>query len=186
MGIFDKKAKGRKPEDFDSPIETVDLDAIASSVYEANTGGEATGAQESALSPANPVSIDQDYGIQEAIALMRTLPADSIELVVRVVKQTLESTHIDIPTIILDATAKEERITNRIGVLKEEITNLEQEIAARSIEISNLEADHQETSMVKERLELAEKLGQRSKPPTQTKLPAPSPRPTGLNAEAKE
>lgn len=226
MGIFDKKTKGRKSEEFDSPVETIDL----SSAPEAGGGSEAKSAAEvapkstappataataeatasdaPAATPATPIRsakkarvVDQDYGIEEAIALMRTLPADSIELVVRVVKQTLESTHIDIPTIIVDATAKQERITNRIGVLKEEITGLEQEIAARSTEIGNLEADHEETSMVKERLELAEKLGQKDKAQAKDRpraresslhgtLPSPLPTPgktsSGPNTAAKK
>ncbi len=199
MGIFDKKAKGRRGEDFDSPIEQIDLssapeaaaeqaEASADETPPAQAPAAAATSQEAAASspaPAKSKIIDQDYGIEEAIALMRTLPADAIELVVRVVKQTLESTHIDIPTIILDASAKQERITNRIGVLREEITGLEKQIADRSAEIGTLEADHEETSMVKERLELAEKLGSKDAASARSKLPSTAPKPAA-SAVAKK
>ncbi len=145
MGIFDKKSSKRKDDDFDSPSEQVDLSV-------------ATPAPEPAYEA--PTTPQQDYGIEQAIALMRTLPSDSVELVVRVVKHTLESTNIDIPTIIEDATAKEDRIDDRVALLREEIGNLEDEIARRSEEIEDLDYDRKETSMVKERLELAEKLDQ--------------------------
>ena len=145
MGIFDKKSSKRKDDDFDSPSEQVDLSV-------------ATPAPEPAYEA--PTTPHQDYGIEQAIALMRTLPSDSVELVVRVVKHTLESTNIDIPTIIEDATAKEDRIDDRVALLREEIGDLEDEISRRSKEIEDLEDDRKETSMVKERLELAEKLDQ--------------------------
>ena len=45
------------------------------------------------------------YGIQDAILLMRTLPVDeSVELVVSVIKKTLESRQVGVPDLIEDAT----------------------------------------------------------------------------------
>lgn len=174
MGIFDKKSKGKKGEDFDSPVEQIDLDAVRAKAHDEEDEreerlttqdivpevieDEVDIAAEAEPAPEPPRK-HQDYGIEEAIALMRTLPMDNVELVVRVVKHTLESTHIDIPLIIEDATGKQERIANRIQVLKEEISDLEKEIAKRSDEIQTLEKDNEETTLVKERLELAEKLG---------------------------
>ena len=152
MGIFDKKSSKRGTEDFDSPVENVDL-RVATPVPMDSEDPEPEAAAE-ASAPAK-----QEYGIEQAIALMRTLPSDSVELVVRVVKHTLESTAIGIPNIIADATKKQERIDKRVALLKEEISDLEGEIAHRTKEIADLEEDHKETSMVKERLELAEKLG---------------------------
>ena len=148
MGIFDKKSNKRSSEEFDSPIEQIDLNASPPTPEPA----------EAPTAPAAPQPVPQEYGIEQAIALMRTLPSDSVELVVRVVKHTLESTDIHIPTIIADAASKQKRIDDRVAMLKEEIRDLESEIAQRTEEIGNLEEDHKETSMVKERLELAEKL----------------------------
>lgn len=103
-----------------------------------------------------------DYGIERAIELMRTLPSENVELVVQVVKFSLESVGIKLPAIIEDAIRRQKDIQGRIGVLKGEIHDLEQEIKQRKEEIDRLEADHKETSMVRDRLELAENLG---KPP---------------------
>jgi hypothetical protein len=169
MGIFDKK-KGKRPDEFDSPVEQIDLSAQpepkpqAEATAEASSGSvtEAAPEDEPEEQVARPPA--SDYGIEEAIALMRTLPDDNVELVVQVVKHTLESTNINIKEIIDDASDKQTRIDQRIKVLKEEIADLENEIATRSKEITSLEEDHKETSQVKERLQLAEKLGKSEKP----------------------
>jgi len=150
MGIFDKKSTRNKSEDFDSPIERVELGSATAKVT--------AKADPPPSEPTKAAAPQKEYGIEQAIALMRTLPSDSVELVVRVVKHTLESTDIDIGTIIEDATAKQNRIDSRVALLREEISDLESEIKQRSEEIGTLEEDHKETSMVKERLELAEKL----------------------------
>ena len=175
MGLFDKKKKGR--DDFDSPVEHVDLSAPTTAVLDDDAGHEADDAETVDLSssPAterlrgaiaatrSPESrrartSPGTYGIDDAIALMRTLPSENIELVVQVVKQTLESARIDIPVIIDDAAAKLQRIDGRIAVLRDAIAELEREIDTRRAEIDQLEAENRETARVKERLMLAEKL----------------------------
>jgi len=147
MGLFDKKVK--KPgDDFDSPVEQVSL-AQAPPPMPRVAEGRA----------ASPMDVDHpDYGINKAIELMRMLPSENVELVVRVVKTTLESTNIKVAAIIKDATRKQGELEGRVNVLKKEISELEAEISTRKKEISALETDHRETSMVKERLQLAEKL----------------------------
>ncbi|HWM85683.1 MAG TPA: hypothetical protein VNO33_07590 [Kofleriaceae bacterium] len=189
MGLFDKKKKGR--DDFDSPVEQIDLSAASHAPLEHETGtdtdeGEpaerpAPSAQASARSPkqaASPAQRGADaerrrartqpgtYSIDDAVALMRTLPAENVELVVQVVKHTLESARIDIGIIIDDATAKQQQIESRISVLRDAIAELEREIDTRRAEIGQLEADNRETTRVKERLVLAEKLTQGSRPDT--------------------
>lgn len=203
MGLFDKKKKGR--DDFDSPVEQIDLSAADPTglgaaaetdddALEAHAAGRdaqasadrAAPAAKAASSAATPPgttpnnrsaagaargnpgtsrpgsrrSDTSGYGIDDAIALMRTLPSENVELVVQVVKHTLESAHIDITTIIEDATAKQQRIEGRVAVLRDAIAELEREISTRRTEIGELEADHGETTRVKERLVLAEKLTQ--------------------------
>ena len=155
MGIFDKKL--RKPgDDFDSPVEEVNLSTAATKP--SAPAGSAKSRGRAAERTAEQDHESVDYGINRAIELMRQLPSDNVELVVRVVKTTLESTHVNVGTIIKDATRKQADIEGRIEVLRKEIGELETEIATRRSEISSLESDHKETTMVKDRLTLAEKL----------------------------
>ncbi len=100
------------------------------------------------------------YGIGDAINLMRSLPQDlqTTDIVVQVIKRTLESAKIDVSAIIADATHKEDTIEKRIRELQEQIENYQREIQTRSGEIQRLQADLEETSRVKERLVMAEKL----------------------------
>ncbi len=220
MGLFDKRDKKRK-DDFDSPVEQVDLGAVAPA---RPPGGPVAKAPEPAATPpsttapapasasaaapapapaaataapiSNPMTTTtplrpaprpapspsmetDDYGIEKAIELMRTLPSDNVELVVQVVKFSLESVGIKLPTIIEDATRRQKDITGKITVRKDEITELEQEIRTRKDEIEALEEDHRETTMVRERLELAEQIGQAGK----KKPAAPEPRDPGPDAK---
>jgi hypothetical protein len=154
MGLFDKKVK--KPgDDFDSPVEHVSL----ASAPPAAPKAAAAGPEPTQRTPPPPMDVDHpDFGINKAIELMRALPSENVELVVRVVKTTLESINIKVASIIKDATRKEGELEGRVNVLKKEISELEAEIGTRRKEIAALETDHKETTMVKDRLILAEKL----------------------------
>lgn len=97
------------------------------------------------------------YGIDDAIKLMRTLPVDeNVDLVVRVIKKTLESLAVKVPDIIDDAGRRQDALRAKIGEHKSAIAQLEREIDARRFEISRLEDDLAETTTVRERLQLAE------------------------------
>src|SRR5205085_2300413 len=142
-GLFDKKDKKRK-DDFDSPVDQVDLGSSSRATPEpvaakpavttpapeaarpapapaastpASSGAASTPAPAAAVAASAPkaatptvssgapakgaASMDNDdYGIDKAIELMRTLPSENIELVVQVVKFSLESVGIHLPTII--------------------------------------------------------------------------------------
>lgn len=109
--------------------------------------GEQTGSHRAVLA----------YGIEDAIKLMRTLPAEgNAELVVRVVKHTLESVNVHLTDIINDAAAKQKALGERRTALLQQISELEGEIAKRREEIYRIEADLDETTNVKERLALVE------------------------------
>jgi hypothetical protein len=171
MALFggDKKKAGDKPaaaspatqakpgaaadaSDFDSPVESVSLTAAKKPVRDERAERAAREAEEAERAL-------RDYGIEQAIQLMRLLPGDSnVELVVQVVKKTLESTNIKVPKIIEDASRKQKDIENRVSNLEREISDLEREIQTRESEIERLQTDHKETTMVKERLQLAEQL----------------------------
>jgi hypothetical protein len=113
------------------------------------------------------------YGIAEAMQLMRTLPVDqNVELVVRVIRSTLESMNVQLPGIIEDAEARETSLQARMGLLNEEIASFSREIERRRQEIATLEAELVEITTVKERLRLAQSLA----------VPPPAaPRPTSLS-----
>jgi hypothetical protein len=103
------------------------------------------------------------YGIDEAIALMRSLPTDqNMDLVVRVVKVTLGSLAVRFDDIIADATRKQQVIQENISTLHVHVSDLEKQLDARRREIAAQEADLKETTTVKERLLAAEKAGQRT------------------------
>ena len=176
MGLFDKKKKGR--DDFESPIEQIAMSGAHPSGFADDHGLDADDAQTVDLgsAPGLMASIELErskqiaphasYGIEDAIALMRALPSENIELVVQVVKHTLESARIHIGHIIEDAAAKQQRIEARIKVLRDAITELEHEIDTRRAEIGLLDTEHRETTRVKERLVLAEKLTQAARADT--------------------
>ena len=122
--------------------------------------GEVVIDNEPAVQPAPATGPRPAYGIADAINLMRSLPQDlqTTDIVVQVIKRTLESAKIDVAAIIVDATHKEDTIEKRIRTLQEEIAHHESEIQTRTGEISRLQVDLEETSRVKERLVMAEKL----------------------------
>jgi hypothetical protein len=132
-----------------------------------------TGQVRTGNDPANAQGAAGGYGITQAIALMRSLPVDqNVELVVRVIRTTLESMNVHLPTIIDDALAKEAGLQTRIEHLDAEIEQLAEQIDLRRDEIRRMQSDLKETSVVKERLMLAEKLGA-----TAAALPPPAPPP---------
>ena len=172
MGLFDKRDKKRGGDDFDSPVESVDLDrasapkaearsepSLAAPAAVAQSASAAKPAAKAAATPALPSPDSDSYGIDKAIELMRTLPQENIQLVVQVVKFSLESVGIKLPIIIDDAIRRQTDLRGRVDVLKSEIADLEQEIAQRKAEIEKHEADYRETTTVRERLELAEGIG---------------------------
>lgn len=99
------------------------------------------------------------YGIDEAIRLMRTLPVDdNPDLVVRVIKRTLESLSVKVPDIIDDAAKRQESLRTKISEHQAAIVQLEREIDTRRFDIGRLEDELAETTQVRERLQLAEQL----------------------------
>src|SRR5690349_7917449 len=93
--------------------------------------GEASG-PETSKAPLDPQRPRSGYGIDDAIRLMRTLPVDqNPDLVVHVIKNTLESVNVRLSDIVQEASSKQEVIRSRIGELQSEIQQLEQEVARR-------------------------------------------------------
>jgi septal ring factor EnvC (AmiA/AmiB activator) len=110
----------------------------------------------------------KDYGIAEAIQLLRGLPVDqNPELVVRVVRATLASLNVRLADIIEDATRKQKGTQERIASEHSKVADLEKQLADHRKEIGSLEADLKETTTVKDRLQMAEKVADKGvSPPT--------------------
>jgi hypothetical protein len=116
------------------------------------------------------------YGIAETTMLMRALPVDqNVELVVRVVRSTLESMNVQLADIIDDAQAKELTLSGRVETLNGEIGELSQQIDRRRQEIAQLQEELTETTTVKQRLLLAQKLGGQPTESPAPSLPPPPP-----------
>lgn len=96
-------------------------------------------------------------GIDHAIQLIRSLPTErNVDLVVTVLKTTLESLGIRVTDIVDDAARRQKDLEGRVGQLKSEIGSLEREIEQRAQEILRLEAAHAETTKVRDYLETEE------------------------------
>jgi hypothetical protein len=100
------------------------------------------------------------YGIDRAIQLMRTLPADqNAALVATVIASTLTSLDMKVSDIIEDATSLQKELEGKIGTIKAKNSGLEKEIERGVDEIVKLEASLAEATSVKERLQLAQTHG---------------------------
>jgi hypothetical protein len=117
-----------------------------------NAGGAATTTNVSGAPPAK-----RQIGIDHAITLVRSLPTDkNVELVIGVLKTTLESLGIRVADIVHDAANRQKELEQKIAQLKGEIASLEKEVAQRAQEIEKTEAAHAETTRVREYLETDE------------------------------
>ena len=92
------------------------------------------------------------YGVADLILLMKTIPTDRHpELVVRVVKSTLESVGVKANDIIQDALNHEGVVRDRITSLEGEIDGLEQEIQRRRELIAELHVNISDLVYARER-----------------------------------
>jgi hypothetical protein len=180
MGIFDRSAKRverplqpgvAEPGSFDdSPVENISLGEEAGSVTEvtlvdpSEASGEPPAGEPRGVEPP-PVRLPLRpvYGISDVVELMRSLPLDqNAELVLQVVKTTLESLKVKVADLLEDAAAKQLRTTERIAQLKQEIVDREREVRERHDEIVRLEEEFAETARTQARLEQVERQGKPS------------------------
>jgi hypothetical protein len=105
------------------------------------------------------------YGIEEAIQLMRALPNQNADLVVRVVRATLASLNVQLTDIIEGATRKQQKVQEEIAGVRGKIADLEKQLDAHRREIAALDADLNETTRVKERFQEGEKAAGARPPP---------------------
>src|SRR5258708_4102233 len=103
------------------------------------------------------------YGIGDVIRLLRTLPVDQhAELVVRVIRTTLESVNVHVSDLVEDASRQQQKLGDRITTLQAQIMDLSNQIDTHRNEVARLEAELAETSSAKERLQHAEQAAARA------------------------
>jgi hypothetical protein len=118
----------------------------------------------------------RSYGVADLIRLLKSIPVDQHpDLVVRVVKTTLESVGVHSSQVVEDALRQEGAIGDRISVLEGEIEGLTGEIQARKEQIAQLRTELSETTYAKERLQSAEGV-MHAAPSPEPSLHAPKPR----------
>ena len=115
-----------------------------------------SGAPPPAAKSAPAVQAPASYGIDNVIELMRSLPLKgNPELVVEVIKKTLESTQISIETIVHEATTKQRALEDRAKQLLAEGGALRAERDKLRQMIQLLQAEFDETSEMMEYLQLS-------------------------------
>ncbi|MBT8492469.1 MAG: hypothetical protein KJO07_05380 [Deltaproteobacteria bacterium] len=176
MGFFDRRDKRRRRgrDDFNSPVEEIDLSTPPPAL---EVEAEADDAPEAFDPPTDQIDITAPelaataslarYGVDQAVELMESLPQDNLELAVRIVKQTLESTNIQIPPIIEEANQRLEHCASRTAKLHQELAQLDEEIRWRKAELERLAEDQEHMSLVRERLTMAEQLSLTGSRPAQ-------------------
>jgi hypothetical protein len=129
--------------------------------------------------PVSSAKASRGYGIDDVIHLMRKLPThENVELVLLVVRNTLESMNVDLKDVIDDGTSKQARLRTSIASLDAAIGDLEKEIEARRQEKAAIELDLGETTTVKEQLEIAfQRESTIRQPIALTPVPKPPPPP---------
>jgi hypothetical protein len=126
-----------------------------------------------------PVETPPAFGIEDAIRLMRSLPADpNIDLVVRVVRVTLGAVKVSVEEIMRDAEKKELKVRESIAALENEVADLEKSLHEKRAAIATHQADLRETATVRERLHMADKYTPHPPPlpPGVARVPLPKPR----------
>src|SRR5262245_60783787 len=100
-------------------------------------------------SPGAPSDVNGQggYGIGDLIRLLKSIPIDRHpELVVQVIKTTLESVGVKSSAVVEDALAQENAMRDAMEMLESQIVVLTQEIDARRYQIAQLQDELRETT----------------------------------------
>lgn len=96
------------------------------------------------------------FGVDEAMALMRALPLDDdSDLVLRVVRKTLQSTGVSVEELVASARKREIAHEETLANDRDSIAQLERDIAARKAHIEEVVAQLKETESLRKRLQEA-------------------------------
>jgi predicted RNase H-like nuclease (RuvC/YqgF family) len=101
------------------------------------------------------------FGIEQANDLMSKLAfGDNAELIVRVIRKTLESVGVQVGDLIAEAKHREGELRTEIEQRRSKIGELERQIEGERIAISGLESDLALTGRTRDSLERSEGKGQ--------------------------
>ena len=152
MGIFnwDKEEEANPFTKFRNQSDTLE-DAQFSSVEPEQSAPKCANSTHTATRTVR-------YGIENAIDLMRKLPDMNLEVVVIVVKKTLESANIKVAEIIADAEKKEAAIEEKANKLRAEINELQARIEQKNKDIAAIQTGLSDIKKVKDQLVLSEEL----------------------------
>jgi hypothetical protein len=93
------------------------------------------------------------YGIANALALLRDLPVDANpDLVMRVVRKTLESSHVRVEDLVAEAKSCSGKLEQAIASECASIADLEREIASKNAVVSKLRHELAEMKQAADRL----------------------------------
>jgi hypothetical protein len=96
------------------------------------------------------------FGIEQAMALMRALPLDEDpDLVLKVVRKTLRSTGISVEELVASTRKREIDLSDGITSDHDAIAQLERDIVARRAHIEELVAQREEAESLRKRLQEA-------------------------------
>ncbi|MCB9654895.1 MAG: hypothetical protein H6729_12275 [Deltaproteobacteria bacterium] len=128
-------------------------------------------ATQAAAPPASPSSggspaFSGEGAIEKAIELMRQLPINdsNVDLMMQVVKSTLESFNINIDEIIADAAKRRRELEGKIQALQQEVASFEEEIRKRTGAIHGLRRQYEEITLVGDRLLSGQKRARQANP----------------------
>jgi len=118
------------------------------------------------------------YGVAELILLMKSISLDEHpDLVVRVIRTTLESLGVQTSEVLDDASKQQTAIQQQIVAIEGEIEGLTKEIQLRREKINQLQIDLAETTYARERLLSAARV---TPAVTPSDPPSPAPKPRSL------
>jgi len=151
MGLFGKR---KNEGDFDIELSSYsDVAEAGSAIDKEGEDNDSFGSfSQGANGGSRTGQPRSGYGIQDAIELMRKLPNVNSDIVVTVVRKTLESANIQVNEIVSDAQKRETEIEDRSDQLIMEIEKLESKISELNEEITELNAEIEETTKVKDLL----------------------------------
>ena len=143
---------------------------------------------EEVASDASPAPADRNFGIHDVIRLMRSLPVDEHpELVVLVMKSTLESMHVSVEDIIEDSRQHESLLEAQACEVQDSIDELKRKLDAQQAQLAEVQGEMAEIRTAKERLLLTDGYSTAAPPvpaasasqgppksPARTPRPAPS------------
>ncbi len=96
-----------------------------------------------------------NYGVDQALMLLRQIPSDKSneKMVVSIVRQTLESTGIDIPRLLAAASLRQDEVTNEIVRIQGEISSFHQAIEEKTVIVQQYQEQLAEIGSLRERFE---------------------------------